>query len=144
MGTYPSENCDESCYYHCTKNGIQQPECIIDSFNNGKTVQFDSNGKWIDFVPQNNLDKPNLKNGSNWRVKPNSVINKIENKIISKKIFIYVLNINKIPDELSWDELKIFALKNGVKYTSDEFEQNFNMDTSFINPSQNYIFFNYE
>lgn len=25
---YPSENCDSSCYYHCTKNGQQELECV--------------------------------------------------------------------------------------------------------------------
>ena len=24
---FPSEKCDEACFYHCTKNGSQKPEC---------------------------------------------------------------------------------------------------------------------
>lgn len=26
---YPCEQCDEACYYHCTKGGQQDPECVI-------------------------------------------------------------------------------------------------------------------
>ncbi len=29
---YPCPECDEACYYHCTKNGQQEPECVT---NNG-------------------------------------------------------------------------------------------------------------
>lgn len=25
---YPSPECDESCFYHCTKGGQQPPECV--------------------------------------------------------------------------------------------------------------------
>jgi hypothetical protein len=24
----PFEHCDEGCYYHCTKNGSQDPDCV--------------------------------------------------------------------------------------------------------------------
>ena len=24
---YPCDKCDEACFYHCTKNGTQKPEC---------------------------------------------------------------------------------------------------------------------
>ena len=26
--SFPSKDCDESCYYHCTKGGQQPPNCI--------------------------------------------------------------------------------------------------------------------
>lgn len=26
--SFPSEKCDEACYYHCTKGERHQPECI--------------------------------------------------------------------------------------------------------------------
>lgn len=28
LGGYPCPECDEACYYHCTKNGQQKAECI--------------------------------------------------------------------------------------------------------------------
>jgi len=27
---YPSPECDESCFYHCTKGGQQPPECVTE------------------------------------------------------------------------------------------------------------------
>lgn len=27
---YPHENCDEACFYHCTKNGTQEPDCLTE------------------------------------------------------------------------------------------------------------------
>ncbi len=27
-GSFPSKDCDEACYYHCTKGGQQPPECV--------------------------------------------------------------------------------------------------------------------
>ena len=29
-GSLPCEQCDESCYYHCTKGGQQLPDCQSD------------------------------------------------------------------------------------------------------------------
>lgn len=26
--SFPSKNCDEACYYHCTKGGQQPPDCV--------------------------------------------------------------------------------------------------------------------
>jgi hypothetical protein len=28
LGKYPHSNCDEGCYYYCTKNGQVEPNCI--------------------------------------------------------------------------------------------------------------------
>lgn len=46
-------------------------EIILKGYNNNKTIQSNHCGKWKDFVPQNQLDKPNLNYGdeSNWRIK---------------------------------------------------------------------------
>ena len=32
---FPHENCDEACFYHCTKNGTQEPDCLTE---NKKTI----------------------------------------------------------------------------------------------------------
>jgi len=28
---YPHPICDEACYYHCTKGGQQEPECVTNN-----------------------------------------------------------------------------------------------------------------
>lgn len=43
---YPCEQCDEACYYHCTKNGQQEPECVTKN-NNG----------WIKIESEDDLPK---------------------------------------------------------------------------------------
>lgn len=45
---YPSENCDEACFYHCTKGGQQDPECVVIN-NNG----------WIRIESKSDLPKDN-------------------------------------------------------------------------------------
>jgi hypothetical protein len=47
---------------------------ILDAYIQGKTIQCNMpDGKWWhDFVPQNQLDRPNVDYGTknNWRIKP--------------------------------------------------------------------------
>lgn len=46
---------------------------ILDAFSKGKTIQCNSfTEDWCDFLPQNQVDRPNLDFGSqnNWRIKP--------------------------------------------------------------------------
>jgi hypothetical protein len=46
---------------------------ILEAFEQGKTIQANHNSTyWHDYVPQNQLDRPNLEYGTeaNWRVKP--------------------------------------------------------------------------
>jgi hypothetical protein len=47
-------------------------ELILEAYRNGKTIQANHIGEWHDFVPQNQVDRPNLDYGTedNWRVKP--------------------------------------------------------------------------
>lgn len=48
---------------------------LLEAFKSGKTIQHchhSADDVWYDFIPQNQLDKPNFNHGSlsNWRVKP--------------------------------------------------------------------------
>jgi hypothetical protein len=45
---------------------------ILEAYKKGKTIQANHTGEWHDFVPQNQVDRPNLDYGEeeNWRVKP--------------------------------------------------------------------------
>lgn len=45
---------------------------LLDAYYNGQTIQSNHSGGWSDFVPQNQVDKPNLDYGNetNWRIKP--------------------------------------------------------------------------
>ena len=45
---------------------------IMEAYNKGKKVQCLFRGKWEDFVPQNQVDSPNLdfQGIDNWRIKP--------------------------------------------------------------------------
>lgn len=40
---YPCEQCDEACYYHCTKGGQQEPECV-----NNKDMTPEERQQYID------------------------------------------------------------------------------------------------
>lgn len=44
------------------------------AYKSGKTIQSNHQGTWKDFVPQNQVDRPNFDHGliSNWRVKPDA------------------------------------------------------------------------
>jgi hypothetical protein len=46
-------------------------ELILDAYSKGKTIQSNHSGKWSDFSPQNQVDRPNLNYGTedNWRIK---------------------------------------------------------------------------
>jgi len=48
---------------------------LIQSFEQGKTIQYNQSGNWKDYVRQNQLDSPNFEYGNidNWRVKPELV-----------------------------------------------------------------------
>lgn len=45
---------------------------LIRAYSIGKTIQSNHSGKWEDFVPQNQVDRPNFDYGNidNWRIKP--------------------------------------------------------------------------
>lgn len=47
-------------------------ESLLEAYKKGKTIQSNHTGEWKDFVPQNQLDRPNLNYGTldNWRIKP--------------------------------------------------------------------------
>jgi hypothetical protein len=48
-------------------------EQILEAFKQGKTIQCNHNTNfWSSFVPQNQLDRPNVNYGTekNWRIKP--------------------------------------------------------------------------
>ena len=47
-------------------------ELILKAYSEGKIIQSNHSGDWSDFVPQNQVDKPNLDYGTidNWRIKP--------------------------------------------------------------------------
>lgn len=47
-------------------------EVILAAFEQGKTIQINCNNEgWHDFIPQNQLDRPNVRgNSDNWRIKP--------------------------------------------------------------------------
>lgn len=46
-------------------------ESILQAYREGKIIQSNHSGKWKDFIPQNQVDRPNVNYGSekNWRVK---------------------------------------------------------------------------
>jgi hypothetical protein len=52
------------------------------AFREGKTIQSNNSGKWVDFVRQNQLDSPNWEYQSidNWRVKPEDESSPSDNK----------------------------------------------------------------
>lgn len=45
---------------------------LIKAYSDGKVLQSKRSGEWVDFVPQNQIDTPNLDYGGveNWRIKP--------------------------------------------------------------------------
>jgi len=47
-------------------------EQIALAYKQGKTIQANHTGEWHDFIPQNQVDRPNLDHGTedNWRIKP--------------------------------------------------------------------------
>lgn len=47
-------------------------EIILEAYKQGKTIQSGGEGDWEDFVPQNQLDRPNVDYGGEnyWRIKP--------------------------------------------------------------------------
>ena len=50
---------------------LSKQEKLIKAWNEGKTIQSKSSGKWKDYERQNQLDSPNWEYGGieNWRVK---------------------------------------------------------------------------
>lgn len=50
-------------------------EQILKAFKEGKTIQSRNGNEWKDFIPQNQVDKPNLDYGGidNWRIKPETI-----------------------------------------------------------------------
>jgi hypothetical protein len=40
---YPSPQCDEACYYHCTKGGQQEPECVQENIKLTPDVPVEEN-----------------------------------------------------------------------------------------------------
>ena len=51
---------------------LYRKELILKAFKEGKTVQSKNGNEWKDFIPQNQLDTPNLdyRGIDNWRIKP--------------------------------------------------------------------------
>ena len=55
-----------------TKEEEIKRAAIMEAYNKGQIVQCLYNGKWNDFIPQNQVDRPNLdfQGIDNWRIKP--------------------------------------------------------------------------
>ena len=51
---------------------MENKETLEEAYKSGKTIQCKSSGQWKDFIPQNQLDKPNWEYTgiNNWRIKP--------------------------------------------------------------------------
>lgn len=51
---------------------IHRKQQLLTAYSIGKTIQYNHSGKWEDFVPQNQVDRPNFDYGNidNWRIKP--------------------------------------------------------------------------
>jgi hypothetical protein len=53
-------------------NSQNEIEQLNSAYQNGKTIQSNHDGIWEDFIPHNQLDRPNFKYGGidHWRIKP--------------------------------------------------------------------------
>lgn len=57
--------------------------------------------------------------------------------------YVYVLDMDKVPLDLPFENIKDYAIKNGLKLTLLEFEHSFNSGIT-VNQSNQNIYFNEE
>ena len=57
--------------------------------------------------------------------------------------YVYILDMDNVPMDLPFEETKDYAIKNGLKLTSLEFEHSFNSGIT-VNQSNQNIYFNEE
>jgi len=88
-------------------------EIILEAYKEGKTIQYNHSGEWKDFIPHNQLDRPNLNYGTldNWRVKPtleeilpNQIWNDKKKEGIKKVILEH--KVDRTVEQLSWELAK--------------------------------------
>lgn len=88
---------------------IYKKEQILKAFKEGKTIQSKDGDEWVDFIPQNQVDKPNLdyRGIDNWRIKGETIksdntqtlenaLKQIEKLEADRKEFLMLLNDCKI------------------------------------------------
>ena len=57
--------------------------------------------------------------------------------------YVYILDMDNVPMDLTFEKIRDYALKNGLKLTLSEFEYSFNSGIT-INQSNQNIYFNEE
>lgn len=116
--TVDFDNTIEDIYYrmeHELIKGIRYTKTkLMDAFESGKTLQVLRGKEWLDFVPQNPLDRPNLDHGlltTNWRIKPDE---KVEPPVYRN----FEIRPNK-EFEIGWDRVRtvqdVVAILKGLQ-----------------------------